>query len=210
VKRVVLTSSVASIYGDASDTYKAPNGVLTEDCINMASSLGYQPYSYSKLMAEMAAWQIAGSQTQWSMVTINPSLVMGPGLKCHATSVCNKLVVQIGGGELAAAISKTASGIVDVRDVAYAHIAAAYQEGVTGRFVVSGHHTDFVQLTDASAGVEIKSFFVFNTQQHVPNSHFYHCFFITDPSRQVFRLSTSGPRSTKKTCSGWLRRSYPE
>jgi dihydroflavonol-4-reductase len=156
VMRVILTSSVVAIFCDAADTYKAPNGVLTEDCINMTSSLEYQPYAYSKTMAEMVAWQMAGSQTRWSMATINPSFVMGPGLKYHETSESFKAIVQMGGGELSAGVPRFAMGVVDVRDVAHAHIAAAYKSGVTGRHILSGHNTDFVQMADVSVHGERK------------------------------------------------------
>jgi nucleoside-diphosphate-sugar epimerase len=48
VKRVVLTSSVAAIYNDATDTYEAPDNKLTEEDWNTGSSLTYKPYSFSK------------------------------------------------------------------------------------------------------------------------------------------------------------------
>ena len=65
VKRVVLTSSCAAIYTDANETAKAPNGELTEEIWNTTASLDYQPYSYSKTLAEKAAWNIAGKQDRW-------------------------------------------------------------------------------------------------------------------------------------------------
>ncbi|MDA9121395.1 NAD-dependent epimerase/dehydratase family protein [Flavobacteriales bacterium] len=80
VKRVVVTSSCAAIYTDAIDSVNAPGGVLTEDVWNTSASLDYQPYSYSKTLAEKKAWEIEKSQTQFDVVTINMSLVMGPAL----------------------------------------------------------------------------------------------------------------------------------
>lgn len=52
VKRVVVTSSCGAIYTDASDTFKAPNNTLSEEVWNMTSSLDYNPYFFSKTMAE--------------------------------------------------------------------------------------------------------------------------------------------------------------
>ena len=52
VKRVVLTSSVVSIYGDAVDLKDADGDVFTEDDWNTTSSLTHQPYSFSKVEAE--------------------------------------------------------------------------------------------------------------------------------------------------------------
>lgn len=63
VKRVVLTSSCAAIYTDAIDTVNAPGGMLTEEIWNNTSSLDYQPYSYSKTLAEKKAWEMQASQT---------------------------------------------------------------------------------------------------------------------------------------------------
>lgn len=68
ITRVVLTSSCAAIYGDAADCALAPNGTLTEDIWNTTASLEYQPYAYSKTLAEKEAWKIAGAQSQWDLV----------------------------------------------------------------------------------------------------------------------------------------------
>ncbi|MCC7453291.1 MAG: NAD-dependent epimerase/dehydratase family protein, partial [Crocinitomix sp.] len=46
VKRVVLTSSCAAIYGDSVDVLSMPNQQLTEEVWNTTSSLTHQPYSY--------------------------------------------------------------------------------------------------------------------------------------------------------------------
>ena len=83
VKRVVLTSSCAAIYTDAKDCAEAPGGVLTEKVWNTKSSLSYQPYSYSKTMAEKKAWELKDEQDQWDLVVMNPSFVMGPSLNPH-------------------------------------------------------------------------------------------------------------------------------
>ena len=86
VRRVVLTSSCAAIYGDNADCQAAPGGVLTEEVWNTSSSLTHQAYSYSKTQAEKAAWEIADKQDRWDLVVINPSFVLGPGINPNATS----------------------------------------------------------------------------------------------------------------------------
>ena len=58
VKRVVHTSSIVAIYGDAVDIGNAPNKIFTENEWNTTSSLTQQPYSYSKTIAEKEAWKI--------------------------------------------------------------------------------------------------------------------------------------------------------
>lgn len=94
VKRVFQTSSCAAIYGDNADLKKTPNGIFTEEIWNPSSSLDHQPYSYSKTVAEKEAWRINEKQSRWDLVTINPTLVIGPGVNPHATSESFKLIKQ--------------------------------------------------------------------------------------------------------------------
>ena len=86
VKRIVDTSSCAAIYCDAIDTVNAPNGKITEAIWNSTASLKYQPYAYSKTLAEKEAWKISQTQSQWDLVVINPSFVMGPALNASAAT----------------------------------------------------------------------------------------------------------------------------
>lgn len=148
VKRVVVTSSIGAIITDASDSSKAPNQTVTEDVWNMTASLDYQPYFFSKTMAEHAAWEVAGSQTQWTLVTINPSFVMGPGLKYHASSESFTTIKALGGGEMGPIIPRFGVALVDVRDVAQAHTAVAFNDSAKGRFIISGHNTDFPTMAE--------------------------------------------------------------
>lgn len=147
VKRVVVTSSCAAIYGDNVDLNKVPNQIFTEDIWNTSSSLEYNPYSFSKTEAEKEAWKIAESQKQWDLVTVNPSLVMGPGLNPKGSSESFNLIRQMGDGTLKAGVPDWGFGVVDVRDVAKAHIAAAYTPEAKGRYITSGHNTNFPEMT---------------------------------------------------------------
>lgn len=147
VKRVVVTSSCAAIYTDATDCQKAPNGILTEDIWNNTASLDYQPYSYSKTLAEKKAWEIASKQNQWDLVTVNMSLVMGPAL--NATSVTSEsmnFIKQIGDGTMKMGAPKMAFGVVDVRDVAEAHIKAGFTPEAQGRYITSAHNSNLFDM----------------------------------------------------------------
>ncbi|MBN0048047.1 NAD-dependent epimerase/dehydratase family protein [Streptomyces actuosus] len=146
VQRVVLTSSCAAIYTDASDCAKAPGGRLTEDVWNTTASLDYQPYSYSKLLAERTAWDIADAQDRWRLVVINPSLVIGPSVNAQPTSESFSIVRQLGDGTLRRGAPRAGLGVVDVRDLARAHIAAGYLPDARGRHILSGHDTDVLAL----------------------------------------------------------------
>jgi len=147
VKRVVLTSSCAAIYTDASDCQQAPGGVLTEAIWNTTASLDYQPYSYSKALAEKKAWEMAEQQSRWDLVTINPCLVLGPPLNPQATtSESISLLKQLGDGTAKWGAPRMGLGLVDVRDVAEAHFQAGFTPAAQGRYITCAHNTDFLEM----------------------------------------------------------------
>ncbi|MES0812138.1 NAD-dependent epimerase/dehydratase family protein [Roseibium sp. SCPC15] len=146
VERIVVTSSCAAMYSDAIDCHSAPGGLLTEDVWNTTASLSYQPYSYSKTLAEKEAWKIAAGQERFKLVTINPSLVIGPALSKKPTSESFNIVRQMGDGTMKQGAPKLGIGAVDVRDLAKAHVAAGFLEEVEGRHIVSGHNTNLLEL----------------------------------------------------------------
>src|SRR6202035_2143110 len=80
VERLVLTSTVSAIFGDYADVLSMKNETLTEDYFNTTSTPENNPYHYAKTVAEQAAWELAGAQDRWSMVTVNPGLILGPSL----------------------------------------------------------------------------------------------------------------------------------
>lgn len=146
VARVVLTSSVMAMFGDAADIAEQHGGVLTEDAWNTTSSLTHQPYPYSKTLAERAAWEMAGARDQWRLVVINPGLVIGPALNPAPTSDSFELVKALGDGRTRIGAPRLALGAVDVRDLSAAHLAAAYLPEAEGRHIISGHDTDMLEL----------------------------------------------------------------
>lgn len=148
VKRVVLTSSCAAIYSDAIDCKSAPNGVLTEKVWNTTASLEYQPYSYSKTLAEKRAWEIQKNQSKWDLVTINPSLVIGPALNANSiTSESYTILKQLVDGTMKMGAPKMGIGVVDVRDVAEAHFMAGFNPSAKGRYITSALNTDFLEMS---------------------------------------------------------------
>ena len=141
VKRVVLTSSCYATITDAADCLDAPNGVVTEDCWNTTASRTYTPYAYSKVLAEKEAWKIADAQSQYKLVVINPAWVFGPGLKTHPTSESYGFLKLMGDGTFKGGAPSLGVMVVDVRDVAKAHVAAAFVEEAEGRYIICGHNT---------------------------------------------------------------------
>ena len=147
VKRVVLTSSCAAIHTDAIDTENAPGGKIIEEVWNTTATLDYQPYSYSKTLAEKKAWEIAKDQDRWDLVVINPSFVLGPFLNPKATtSESFRVMKQFGDGAMKSGIPNVGIGVIDVRDLAIAHYNAGYTSSANGRNIISAHNTNFIEM----------------------------------------------------------------
>ena len=136
VKRVVLTSSVVAIYGDNADITLAPAGIFTEKEWNTTSSAEHQPYPYSKTIAEKEAWTIAKEQDQWDLLTINPGWILGPSVSKRKDSMSIGTMIKFGNGTYKMGVPELWNGIVDVRDVAAAHIKAGYSPEASGRHII--------------------------------------------------------------------------
>lgn len=147
VKRVIVTSSCAAMYTDCIDTINAPEGKLTEKVWNTTASLDYQPYSYSKTLAEKKAWEITENQKQFDLITINMCLVLGPSLNVNAnTSESMNILKMLGDGQMKMGAPKIGVGIVDVRDVAEAHYRAGFTPEANGRYITAAHETNFLAM----------------------------------------------------------------
>ncbi len=147
VKKVIITSSCAAIYGDHIDIQSVPNKILTEEVWNTTSTIDHQPYSYSKVLAEKLAWDIEEKQNRWKLIVINPALVLGPSLSGKSTSASHELIKQLGDGSSKAGCPKFEIGMVDVRDVADAHVNAAFMDNINGRHIVYNEVLSFLSLS---------------------------------------------------------------
>jgi len=136
----------ASDRAESADLENTPNGVFTEEIWNTSSSLDHPAYSYSKTLAEHEAWEISAKQDRWDLVTINPALVMGPGINPHSTSESFNVMKQFGDGRLKAGVPRMGLGIVDVRDLAEAHYRAGFTPAASGRYMTFGHNSDLADL----------------------------------------------------------------
>lgn len=155
VKRIVLTASVASVYGDAADMSDLGLKAYTEAQWNTTSTVAHQPYYYSKVAAEKIGWDIARSQSRWDFLTINPGLVLGPSLTTASDSTSLSTIKELADGTLRTGVPVINIALVDVRDVARAHILAGYTPAASGRHLaVSGTVTmwQMVQLLKARFG----------------------------------------------------------
>lgn len=151
VKRVVMTSSVVAAIGD--NWENGPDHVLTEADWNTSSSPTVMPYSYSKTLAEKKAWEFVENTSalrKWDLVTINPGFVLGPPLALSAgesIDFCKDMV----SGKFKAGLPRAHVGMVDVDDVAAAHVLAALTPAASGqRYLCVSESTDFVTLVKAT------------------------------------------------------------
>lgn len=146
VKRVVLTSSVVAIYGDNCESRNVPGGVFTGEHWNTTSSVEHQPYPYSKTVAEQEAWRYQKAQDRWDMVTIHPGLVLGPSLTKASDSASLSTMKQFTDGTLLAGAPDLTMGVVDVRDVADAHLRAGFTPEAHGRYIANADSLTLLQI----------------------------------------------------------------
>jgi nucleoside-diphosphate-sugar epimerase len=127
VRRVVLTSSFAAVG-------YSPKAVrdFTEADWTDPDTPGLPPYPRSKAIAERAAWDFIdteGGDTQ--LVVMNPTFIAGPSLVpvLRSTLTYFKAIIE---GTMAA-LPRQRFGIVDVRDVADAHMTAMDTPAAAGK-----------------------------------------------------------------------------
>ena len=133
VKKVILTSSFAAIHETLNDRQES----FDEEDWSNPNKPGISFYAKSKTMAELAAWEFMEMENpDFSLTVINPVLVMGPSLS-KDVGTSNSLVKNMINGSVPGT-PKIHIGIVDVRDVASAHILAMESSGADGeRIIVS-------------------------------------------------------------------------
>jgi dihydroflavonol-4-reductase len=142
VKRVILTSSVAAIT-DEPDS----NKVFSEADWNEKSSLKRNPYYFSKTLAEKAAWHFIEQQKpNFDLVTVNPFMVIGPSLG-PSLNESNKIFSDLLKGAFPTIMSVN-WGIVDVRDVATAHILAMETTEASGRYLCANDSMTMAEVVD--------------------------------------------------------------
>lgn len=146
VKRVVLTSSVASVYGNAIETV---GNQLNEKSWNTTSNLKNNPYPFSKKIAEETAWKISKSQNRWDLITINPGFILGPSLSNRIDSFSIDFMLSLLNGKNKSGVPTFSFPLVDVRDVAKAHILGALTPNASGRhIVISGKSPFYLEIAE--------------------------------------------------------------
>jgi dihydroflavonol-4-reductase len=144
VKRVVLTSSVAAIYG-----IDLPAGVTEFDetmWTDVLHPVGKKAYTKSKTLAEKAAWDFVKNEaSEISLTTINPVLVLGVPLDSHYGSSISIVQRVLKGKD--PMLPDLRFAIVDVKDVAKMHVDCIDVKATYGqRIIASADTLSFVQI----------------------------------------------------------------
>ncbi|GBG30024.1 Protein kinase, putative [Hondaea fermentalgiana] len=142
VKRVVVTSSMAAVAGGHSneELEDKPESLWTdEDAV--------QPYAKSKTMAERAAWKfVEDNPGCFELSTICPTLVVGPPLSA-AWASSHELIRRLTMREMPG-VPNMATSLVDVRDVARAHVLAMSEAGAAGqRYALVNEPMNFLDIS---------------------------------------------------------------
>ena len=141
VTRVVMTSTIGAIFGDYIDVLEMKDRTLSEEYFNTTSTLETYPYHFSKVEAEKEAWRICKEQDRWSLVTVNPGLVLGPSLTPASASGSLFLLNGMLAGHYFYGLPDWSMATVDVREVAQAHIAVARLASAQGRYILAARQT---------------------------------------------------------------------
>ncbi len=142
VTRIVMTSSIASVAGGNF----GPTALTEEIWSDIDQDIG--AYSKSKTIAERAVWDFVNSlpgESRPELAMINPGFVLGP-LIASNISASHEVVRRLLAKEVPG-IPNIDFNLVDVRDVADAHIAALTSPAAPGnRYICVNSRLPFKEI----------------------------------------------------------------
>ena len=131
VGKVVVTSSVIAVSGMCRDDREFDEN-------DWPQMEGLTAYAKSKVLAERAAWDFVAEKKKngekcFELAVINPSFILGPSLHLTPTAIgtSEKRILDILTGTTKK-IPYWYVGVCDVRDVALAHLRAAFLSEASG------------------------------------------------------------------------------
>ena len=135
VKRVVITSSVVAMLGDAN----ASIDINSKSWTNI-NAKNVSAYVKSKTMAEKLAWDFVTNQhtnPPLELVVINPGPVFGPTLTGNLNGASMSMYKDLISGKMPM-LPQSSINMSDVRDVAEIHVKALENKKAVGkRFIVT-------------------------------------------------------------------------
>jgi len=143
VKRMVITSSIVAMLGEANGSIN-----LNQDSWTNVNAKHTTAYMKSKTLAEKSAWDFINNQKgdyQLELVVINPGPVYGPTLSGNLSGESMSMFKDLMTGKMPM-IPKSAMNMSDVRDIANIHVQALENDAAKGkRFIVSTEKSHFFQ-----------------------------------------------------------------
>uniref|UniRef100_A0A0R3RR15 Epimerase domain-containing protein n=1 Tax=Elaeophora elaphi TaxID=1147741 RepID=A0A0R3RR15_9BILA len=156
VEKIVLTSSSGAInfkfifnFTVLEVGHNDRDKVFTENDWTNLNWKHLHAYHKSKILAEQAAWDFMEKNldVSFSLTVLNPSLIVGPSLQNGKRSSATIISRFLDGSMPAYPAMKL--GLVDVRDVAQAHILAMKKTQTNGqRIIISAETLSFRQIAD--------------------------------------------------------------
>ena len=141
VNTLVYTSSVVAVC-DA-----VQRGVVyTEEDWNTEATLKRQPYSLSKVQTEREVWSWSQQHPTTRVVSLNPSMILGPELGPRVNT-SNAFIAGLFTDKYAGVLA-IACVVVDVRDVALAHVRAMEAPDAAGRYILAAGTHSMRELID--------------------------------------------------------------
>ena len=147
VKRVVVTSSVAAVRHGASEQ-EQPGRALTEADWSDPDNPHVTPYTRSKTIAELAAWEYMRAQgAEDRLVTVQPGAIVGPVLgddRSYSLQAVERMLTGRMPG-----VPRLGFSFIDVRDVAALEVGAMTAPDAGGqRLLAAG---TFLWLSEVAA-----------------------------------------------------------
>ena len=134
IKRMVLTSSMVSMLGDADKST-----VLNQSTWTNISSKNVSAYAKSKTLAEKSAWKFIEDQekcTSLELTVVNPGPVFGPTLSGDLSGASMGMFRDLIQGKMPM-LPQASINMSDVRDIAKIHVLALENKEANGqRFIV--------------------------------------------------------------------------
>jgi dihydroflavonol-4-reductase len=141
VKRFVYTSSVATMH------FRTDGLVINEDTpVSLADMVGH--YKRSKFMAEQQA--IAAAQDGQRVIILNPTTPIGPN--DAKPTPTGRIFVDFLNGRFPAYVD-TGLNLVDVAEVAQAHVLALTRGQSGHRYILGGENLTLKQILDKMAAI---------------------------------------------------------
>lgn len=135
IKRIVITSSMVAMLGDANGSID-----INQDSWTNVNAKHATAYLKSKTLAERSAWEFINAQqgdNKLELVVINPGPVYGPTLSGNLSGESMNMYKNLITGKMPM-LPQASINMSDVRDIASIHVQALENDAANGqRFIVT-------------------------------------------------------------------------